>query len=167
MSPYDLEQYIGYRGIRAFIKISSPSIYKKIIVLHKKGYLDMRIERNSEMPEKKIYSVNTLGEEYIKKLMTNLAESMVPVYFDFNAFIAFLGLADQGQAFLLLDKLQGSLKESRAHVEEVLNRDKAKEGYPPMPLSGKQILKQQLAVYDTLINWLKNFKKAYNKDNAS
>ena len=39
LSAYDIQKLVEYRNISKWVKISTPSIYKKVIQLEKKGYV--------------------------------------------------------------------------------------------------------------------------------
>ena len=54
LSAYDIQKLVEYRNISRWVKISTPSIYKKVIQLEEKGYI--RIE--SRKAAKVIYQVN-------------------------------------------------------------------------------------------------------------
>ena len=45
------------RQISKWVKISTPSIYKKVIQLEEKGYISSHIEKEGKMPEKSVYSL--------------------------------------------------------------------------------------------------------------
>ena len=52
LSAYDLQKLVEYRNISKWVKISTPSIYKKVIQLEEKGYISSHIEKEGKMPEK-------------------------------------------------------------------------------------------------------------------
>ena len=39
LSAYDIQKLVEYRNISKWVKISTPSIYKKVIQLEEKGYI--------------------------------------------------------------------------------------------------------------------------------
>ena len=41
LSAYDLQKLVEYRNISKWVKISTPSIYKKVIQLEEKGYIQV------------------------------------------------------------------------------------------------------------------------------
>lgn len=51
LSAYDLQKLVEYRNISKWVKISTPSIYKKVIQLEEKGYISSHIEKEGKMPE--------------------------------------------------------------------------------------------------------------------
>ena len=48
LSAYDLQKLVEYRNISKWVKISTPSIYKKVIQLEEKGYISSHIEREAK-----------------------------------------------------------------------------------------------------------------------
>ena len=53
-SAYDIQKHIEYRNLSYWVKISTPSIYKRMIVLEESGYLKKKIIKNGKNPEKAI-----------------------------------------------------------------------------------------------------------------
>ena len=87
LGAYDLQKLVEYRNISKWVKISTPSIYKKVIQLEKKGYIISRIEKEGKMPEKAVYSLTEKGEQQFEKLMDELSCKPVHIFLDFNAVI--------------------------------------------------------------------------------
>ena len=52
MSAYDIQKMVEYRNISKWVKISTPSIYKKVIQLEGKGYITSTQVKDGKMPEK-------------------------------------------------------------------------------------------------------------------
>ena len=53
MSAYDIQKLVEYRNISKWVKISTPSIYKKAIQLEEeKGLIRGEIVKEGKMPEK-------------------------------------------------------------------------------------------------------------------
>ena len=52
LSAYDIQKLVEYRNISKWVKISTPSIYKKVIQLEKKGFITGNTVREGKMPEK-------------------------------------------------------------------------------------------------------------------
>ena len=49
-SAYDIQKHVEYRNLSHWVKISSPSVYKKLRVLEQKGYLSMQRDAKKEIP---------------------------------------------------------------------------------------------------------------------
>ena len=61
LSAYDIQKLVEYRNISKWVKISTPSIYKKVIQLEEKGLIKSNIVKEGKMPEKAIYSLTDTG----------------------------------------------------------------------------------------------------------
>ena len=51
MGAYDIQKLVEYRNISKWVKISTPSIYKKAIQLEEKGFIKGEIVKEGKMPE--------------------------------------------------------------------------------------------------------------------
>ena len=49
LSAYDIQKIVEYRNISKWVKISTPSIYKKVIQLEKKGYMKGDVVKEGNM----------------------------------------------------------------------------------------------------------------------
>ena len=63
LSAYDIQKLVEYRNISKWVKISTPSIYKKVIQLEEKGLLQSVPMRENNMPEKAVYSLTASDEQ--------------------------------------------------------------------------------------------------------
>ena len=52
LSAYDIQKLVEYRNISKWVKISTPSIYKKVIQLEEKGYIKSSPVKEGKMPER-------------------------------------------------------------------------------------------------------------------
>ena len=57
LSAYDIQKQVEYRNISKWVKISTPSIYKKVISLEEKGLIKSVTVKDGNMPEKAVYSL--------------------------------------------------------------------------------------------------------------
>ena len=55
LSAYDIQKIVEYRNISKWVKISTPSIYKKVIQLEKKGFMKGDIVKEGNMKTLKGY----------------------------------------------------------------------------------------------------------------
>ena len=51
LSAYDIQKLVEYRNISRWVKISTPSIYKKVIQLEEKGYIKGTPVKEGKMAE--------------------------------------------------------------------------------------------------------------------
>ena len=87
LSAYDIQKLVEYRNISRWVKISTPSIYKKVIQLEEKGYLSGSAVKEGRMAEKTVYSLTDAGEEQFERLMLEIAAKPIYLFLDFNAVI--------------------------------------------------------------------------------
>ena len=87
LSAYDIQKLVEYRNISKWVKISTPSIYKKVIQLEGKGLITSHTEKEGKMPEKAVYSLTVAGEKEFEKLMLEISCKPINIFLDFNAVI--------------------------------------------------------------------------------
>ena len=87
LSAYDIQKLVEYRNISRWVKISTPSIYKKVIQLEEKGYITSVTVKEGKMPEKAVYSLTEAGEKEFESLMLGISAQPVNIFLDFNAVI--------------------------------------------------------------------------------
>ncbi len=143
-SAYEMQKHIEYRNLSRWVRISTPSIYKKVLRLEEQGYLERKTEREGRMPEKAVYSITPKGLERFEDLMRQGAQAAVEVLFDFNAVVANLNKLPKDQALALVDSLRGGIRESLAYIKEV------RPSRVRIPLTGRAVMDQQIRVLETL-----------------
>ena len=151
MSAYELQKQVDYRNISRWVKISTPSIYKKVLQLEEKGYIKGQLMRTGKMPEKMVYSLTAAGDREFERLMLELACQPVGMFLDFNAVIVNLdGLSAEKQSFCLA-AIDDNIKTLKGFLQENLW---LKEELPEIPPLGLAVLRQQLALAEALEKWL-------------
>lgn len=151
LSAYEIQKLVEYRKISRWVKISTPSIYKKVIQLEEKGYLRSITVRENNMPEKAVYSLTASGEQEFERLMQQIADQPVRVFLDFNAVIDNLdGLPPEKQAACMAD-IGKRVQEMKSQLEDNLRR---KEHAPEVPEIGMTILRQQIILAEAIERWL-------------
>ena len=147
MGAYDIQKLVEYRNISKWVKISTPSIYKKAIQLEEKGFIKGEIVKEGKMPEKAVYSLTDEGEKEFVKLMMETASKPIHFFLDFNAVI------------VNLDKLPPESQQSCiASLEENLRE---KENDPEIPKTGMAVLQQQIVLADAIEKWIISLKKDF------
>lgn len=61
MGAYNIQKLVEYRNLSKWVKISTPSIYKKALQLKEKGFIKGNIVKKGKMPEKAVYSLTDAG----------------------------------------------------------------------------------------------------------
>ncbi|WP_101877166.1 PadR family transcriptional regulator [Lachnoclostridium edouardi] len=157
-SAYDIQKDVEYHNLSKWTKISVPSIYRKVLQLKEKGYLESDIVKGDKFADKAIYSITEKGKEYFEKLMYSYASQSVPLLFDFNVVIANLNKVSTDEAIKLITQLRESIKISAETNENYALK------YADIPLVGRTIFEQQKLLYNSLLEWLENFEAQMSKE---
>lgn len=157
-SAYDIQKDVDYHHFSKWTKISVPSIYRKVIALAEKGYLQSDIVKGEKFADKAVYSITDKGCAYFNQLMREYAEQPIPLLFDFNVVIANLNKMDKENAMELVGRLRNSIEGSLKATEEYAAQ------YADIPLGGRTIFDQQRRLYLSLAEWLNDFEREFGAD---
>lgn len=157
-SAYDIQKDVEYHNLSKWTKISIPSIYRKVIQLKDKGYLQSNVVKGSKFADKAIYSITPEGEKYFRELMNAYVVQNIPLLFDFNVVITNLNKVSNGEAVELIAKLRASIQASAKSNEEYAIK------YADIPLVGTTIFEQQKLLYRALLEWLNTFESQMSKE---
>lgn len=156
LSAYDIQKLVEYRNISKWVKISTPSIYKKVIQLEEKGYLKGTVMKTGTMSEKVVYTLTEEGEETFQELMLKIASQPIRFFLDFNAVIVNLdGLSLEKQR-VCLASIEENIKTLKGYLEENLRE---KENLPEIPETGMAVLRQQLILAQAIETWIESLRK--------
>ncbi len=156
LSAYDIQKLVEYRNISKWVKISTPSIYKKVIQLEEKGFISSRTEKEGKMPEKAVYSLTDAGKEEFEKLMLEISCKPIHIFLDFNAVIVNLESVSKESRKECLDNIESSMKVLETYLEENIAR---KDNAPDIPITGMAVLRQQFLLAQTIGEWIATLKK--------
>ncbi len=159
LSAYDIQKLVEYRNISKWVKISTPSIYKKVIQLEEKGFIKSRIEKEGKMPEKAVYSLTEEGEKEFQNLMLEIAAKSINIYLDFNAVIVNLDELPQESQKVCLTSIENNVRQLKTYLEENLL---AKGNAPDVPENGMAVLQQQFILAQAIETWISSLKE--NRD---
>ena len=154
MGAYDIQKLVEYRNISKWVKISTPSIYKKTIQLEKKGLIKGETVKEGKMPEKVVYSLTEAGEKEFEKLMFEIAVKPINVFLDFNAVIVNLDELSLEKQKACITDIKQNVKVLKKDLEENLRN---KEKLPEIPKMGMAVLQQQLILAEAIEKWLDLF----------
>lgn len=160
LSAYDIQKLVEYRNISKWVKISTPSIYKKVIQLEEKGYLKGTPVREGKMAEKAVYSLTAAGEQEFERLMLDIACKPIHIFLDFNAVIVNLTSLSPEKQKLCLTNIEENVKLLKTYLEENVN---AKKDLPEIPETGMAVLHQQYLLVQAIETWLIDLKKGLEK----
>ena len=156
LSAYDIQKIVEYRNISKWVKISTPSIYKKVIQLEKKGFMKGDIVKEGNMAEKTVYSLTEQGEKQFEKLMLEIASKPVRIFLDFNAVIVNLDSLPKEKQKSCLTEIEKNMKTLKGYIEENVS---LKEHLPEIPKTGMAVLEQQLILAQALETWIEELKE--------
>ena len=155
MSAYDIQKLVEYRNISKWVKISTPSIYKKTVQLEKKGFVKGSIVKEGKMPEKVIYSLTDAGQEEFEKLMLEIAAKPIRIFLDFNAVIVNLDSLSSENRKQCIDSIEENIKELKSYLEQNIHE---KENLPEIPETGMAVLRQQFVLDEAIEKWIDSVK---------
>ncbi len=151
LSAYDIQKLVEYRNISKWVKISTPSIYKKVLQLEEKGYIQSQAVKEGRMAEKAVYSLTAAGEAVFEALMLEIAAQPVRIFLDFNAVIVNLASLPPEKQRVCLDEIGNNVRKLKAYLSENLQ---AKSALPEIPETGLAVLEQQYMLAQAIENWL-------------
>ena len=156
LSAYDIQKLVEYRSISRWVKISTPSIYKKVIQLEEKGYVRSNVTKEGRMAEKAVYSLTDAGERKFEALMLEIAGEPIRIFLDFNAVIVNLTSLSRENQELCLNRIEDNVKTLKMYLEDNISM---KENVPEIPGTGMAVLKQQLILAQAIETWMASVKE--------
>lgn len=157
MSAYDIQKLVEYRNISKWVKISTPSIYKKVIQLEEKGYITSHIEKDGKMPEKAVYSLSEAGKQEFEKLMVEISCKPINIFLDFNAVVVNLESMTKESQKECLDNIENNMKVLKTYLEKNIV---LKESVDDIPATGMAVLQQQYMLAKAIEEWICTLKKS-------
>ena len=154
-SAYDIQKLVEYRNISKWVKISTPSIYKKVIQLEEKGLITSRTEKDGKMPEKAVYTLTDAGEEEFEKLMFEISCKPISIFLDFNAVIVNLESMSKESQKECLGNIESNMNVLKNYLEENIA---LKENAPDVPATGMAVLRQQFLLVQAIEKWITELK---------
>ncbi len=156
LSAYDIQKLVEYRNISKWVKISTPSIYKKVIQLEEKGYIKSSVVKDGKMPEKAVYSLTDAGQIEFEALMLEISSRPIHIFLDFNAVIVNLdGLSPENRK-TCIQGIENNISALKTYLEENIRE---KEDLPDIPETGMAVLRQQLILAQAIEAWIASLKK--------
>ena len=156
LSAYDIQKLVEYRNISKWVKISTPSIYKKVIQLEEKGLITSHTEKEGKMPEKSVYTLTDAGKEEFEKLMLEISCKPINIFLDFNAVVVNLESMSKERQKECLDNIERNMNVLKTYLKENLA---LKENVSDVPAMGIAVLHQQFLLVQTIEEWIAELKK--------
>lgn len=157
-SAYDIQKLVEYRNISKWVKISTPSIYKKVLQLEEKGFITSEQIKEGKMPEKSVYSITKEGNEEFSRLMHEISDSSVYFMFDFNAVIVNLDNLPPDEQRECIGNIKRNVIAQKAYMERNLRE---KEHADDIPQMGIEVLRQQYVLSETIEKWIESLEKKH------
>lgn len=158
MGAYDIQKLVEYRNISKWVKISTPSIYKKAIQLEEKGFIKSDIVKEGKMPEKAIYSLTDAGEKEFERLMLEIAAKPIHIFLDFNAVIVNLDSLPLEAQKSCVSNIEKNVITLKSYLEENIQE---KENIPEIPETGMAVLRQQFVLVEAIEKWIADLKNSF------
>ena len=152
MGAYDIQKLVEYRNISKWVKISTPSIYKKAIQLEEKGFI------KSDIVKKAIYSLTDAGEKEFERLMLEIAAKPIHIFLDFNAVIVNLDSLPLEAQKSCVSNIEKNVITLKSYLEENIQE---KENIPEIPETGMAVLRQQFVLVEAIEKWIASLKNIF------
>lgn len=157
-SAYDIKKDIELHHLDRWCKISVPSVYKKVIRLNEMGLLQASSAAGKKFADKTIYTITEAGVAYFRQHMTDLSLREPYAFFDCNVLISNITKLPREDGLELIENLRQKLAKARESCQNW------KEEFSDIPFNGRAIIDQQLAVYQTLADWLNDFAEEFTEN---
>ena len=145
MSAYDIQKLVEYRNISKWVKISTPSIYKKAIQLEEKWLI-----------QGEIYSLTDAGEAEFERLMFEISEKPINIFLDFNAVIVNLDSLPPEKQKSCIAEIEENISTLKSYLEYNIQK---KENEPSIPATGMAVLRQQYVLVEAIQAWIALLKE--------
>lgn len=133
---YEIERMIEDKGIRNWVKIGGPTVYQVLDRLSKKGILQVSLEKEGNMPQRKRYTLTAAGEELCQKSARNLLANIETYHFNLTVGLACRFFLSEEEFRLVIQERLAQLNLFICDFNDEFN--KVKELYP-----GKKLLVRQ------------------------
>lgn len=158
LSAYDIQKLVEYRNISQWVKISTPSIYKKVLQLEEKGYIKSNPVKEGKMAEKAVYSLTDTGEKEFENLVLEVSCKPIHIFLDFNAVIVNLDSLSPESQQSCLTNIENNVKTLKTYLEENISM---KENMLEIPETGMAVLQQQLILAQAIETWIASLKESF------
>lgn len=149
MNAYALAKLIEQKKLERLLKISRPAVYKSCKRLRDANLLKSKILRESEAPEKIMYTVNSQGKKHFYKLMQHFSSRLNTFHFESNSFIWNLYHCDYKEGLTMLR----NFKQELVLMSDWLQTHE-REDVATQPFCVRMVVKQYRMVLIAMVNWI-------------
>lgn len=160
LSAYDIQKNVEKHNISKWVKISTPSIYKKVLQLEEKGFIKGVLVREGKMAQKAVYSLTPDGEKEFERLMLEISNMPIHIFLDLNAVFMNLNTLSAEQQHTCISNIEQNVQTMKAYIE----KEKNAEELPKLPKTSKSILEQQYILIQAIETWMNNIKSNNQED---
>ena len=158
LSAYDIQKLVEYQNISQWVKVSTPTIYKKMLQLEKQGYVKSTAKKNGKMPEKAVYSLTKKGNTEFEKLMLGIAARPINIFLDFNAVILNLDSLAPADQKACISIIEANVKKMTTQLQDSLADNPNSTN---LPATGKAVMLQQLLLFEAIEKWIKSVREGF------
>lgn len=147
-SPFEIAKLLEHLNTSKWLPIGESSVYATIKSLRTKGYIDGKIEKNGNMPDKTMYTVTTEGELALKN---NLSEFLASTDLDtakFNLSIMLICHLDKAS---VMEILQQKLYKYGYAIEGMKKNILYLESNKLVPSMGLSVIKHSMHIMEAEI----------------
>lgn len=158
---YDLLREMELRGFLRWSPASKVAVYKALSRLEEKGFLTSWVDREGNMPEKRVYALTAEGEEGLRDAVYSACSEQEPLRMDYAVGAAFLGRLSTGEAVEALERRRDFLEKS---VKRLSSHRQLLEGV----VSGLEflILEHEIDLYRREAKWVSRLLEALGGGDA-
>lgn len=158
LSAYDIQKLVEYQNISQWVKVSTPTIYKKMLQLEKQDYVKSTAKKNGKMPEKAVYSLTKKGKTEFEKLMLGIAARPINIFLDFNAVILNLDSLAPADQKACISIIEANVKKMTTQLQDSLADNPNSTN---LPATGKAVMQQQLFLFEAIEKWIKSVREGF------
>ncbi len=159
---YDLLREMEERGFLRWCPASKVAVYKVLARLEEKGYLTSWMEREGNMPEKRVYALTAEGEERLRDAVFAACSEEEPLRLDYAVCAAFLDRLSPEEAREALERRKSFLEKSARRLASQLP---LLEGVAST--LEYRILEHELALYRRELRWVVRLLEELRREPAS
>ncbi len=150
-NPYRINKALAGSGETNLFSIKESTCYASIRILEQQGLIEGHMQRNSNMPAKKVYSITPEGkkslEDYLVQTLADLEES----HSSFEKAIHFICSIPRGEAVKAIQKHRKRLEADIESLRSRYEHDRMMHAIPfTTRILTRQLLKKRQVELDTL-----------------
>ena len=159
---YEINKVIKQRRLRSWVKISEASVYRRLRALADDGALSGYTTRDGQNPHKTVFKLTPAGRARLAQSVADAARQPIHLQFDFDVWLAHLGLVPQAERAACLASLGAQLEATRAETQAMLDVE-----HPDMPTEVRALMDLRSRVLDVTSQWLAELPDAADDQPAS